>query len=498
MKKKILKILLFLVLPNIGFSSYYYKKENNKIYFDEYGNGFNRNNEVKNVDYNSFAELKNYYAKDKNFGYWEGKKIQDSDGKTFNILPGGISHYIDKYAKDKNHVYYNGEILEGANPKTIERLIDDFLKDDKNVFFRNKKMKNVDVKTFQALDEEYAKDKNHIYYEENIIEDADTNTFEKFFDVEAEINHYIRIKYYRDKNNVYYKGKKLDVDRKTFEVLNEHFSKDKNHLYYNNRNAKEVDVKTFKIISQDSKKIYIFKDKNHLYNESSDVMENIDLKTFEILKNGKYKDKNGIYKYEANRLRIDFDSIDPKEYEKLSRAYTKYKNSIYWYDTKMENVDVKSFKVLYDNLSSYAKDKNHIYNGLETIGSGEIKNPETFEFLPNGIIYGTLYGKDKYNAYYIKSKQLNCFSEYHYVYKIKGINKDKIKVLNEWFIKDDKNIYFNGEILEGADYDTFEVLSSGEVKDKNRSYKDLIKQEEEKYYKTRSGWNIEDLGNKKK
>ena len=49
--------------------------------------------------------------------------------------------------------------------------------------------------------------------------------------------------------------------------------------------------------------------------------------------------------------------------------------------------------------------------------------------------------------------------------------------MNKWFIKDDKNIYFKGEILESADYNTFEVLPNGEGKDKNRSYEYLTKDE---------------------
>ena len=57
---------------------------------------------------------------------------------------------------------------------------------------------------------------------------------------------------------------------------------------------------------------------------------------------------------------------------------------------------------------------------------------------------------------------INCFDTYYSIYEVKGINKDKVEVLNNWFIKDDKNIYFEGKILEGADYNTFEVLPNGD------------------------------------
>ena len=151
--------------------------------------------------------------------------------------------------------------------------------------------------------------------------------------------------------------------------------------------------------------------------------------------------------------------------QNLGDYYSINKGKVYYRDEKIENADIMSFKV---------------YRGSEAIDSslsGKIKDPETFEFLPNGIIYGTLYGKDKYNVYYIKNKMLNCFDSSYFIYEVKRINKDKVEVLNNWFIKDDKNIYFEGEILEGVDYNTFEVLPNGDGKDKNRSYEYLPKDE---------------------
>ena len=50
-------------------------------------------------------------------------------------------------------------------------------------------------------------------------------------------------------------------------------------------------------------------------------------------------------------------------------------------------------------------------------------------------------------------------------------------ISNRYYIKDDKNIYFEGKILEGVDYNTFEVLPNGDGKDKNRSYEYLTKDE---------------------
>ena len=200
----------------------------------------------------------------------------------------------------------------------------------------------------------------------------------------------------------------------------------------------------------------------------NEILEGANPKTAELIGFSLLKDDKNVY-YMGKKIK----DVKIKNFEKLGENYWKNDNKIYYRDKKIENADIMSFKVLNEY---FAKDKNNVYDGNESIGRG-IKDPETFEFLPNGIIYGTLYGKDKYNVYYIKNKMLNCFDSSYFIYEVKRINKDKVEVLNNWFIKDDKNIYFEGKILEGVDYNTFEVLPNGDGKDKNRSYEYLTKDE---------------------
>jgi len=170
------------------------------------------------------------------------------------------------------------------------------------------------------------------------------------------------------------------------------------------------------------------------------------------------------------------EGANPKTAELIGFSLLKDDKNVYYMGKKIKDVKIKNFEKLGQN---YWKNKNHVYSGSEAIDSSlseKIKDPKTFEFLPNGIIYDVwLYGKDKYNVYYIENKMINCFNSYYFIYEVKGINKDKVEVLNKWFIKDNKNIYFKGEILEGVDYNTFEVLPNGNGKDKNRSYEYLTK-----------------------
>ena len=208
-------------------------------------------------------------------------------------------------------------------------------------------------------------------------------------------------------------------------------------------------------------------DKGKVY-YGNEILEGVNPKTVELIGFSLLKDDKNVY-YMGEKIK----NVKIKNFEKLGQNYWKNDNKIYYRDKKIENADIMSFKVLNED---YAKDKNNVYDGNESIGRG-IKDPETFEFLPNGIIYATLYGKDKYNVYYIKNKMSNCLDSFYFIYEVKGINKDKVEVLNKWFIKDDKNIYFEGKILEGVDYNTFEVLPNGDGKDKNQSYEYLTKDE---------------------
>lgn len=185
-----------------------------------------------------------------------------------------------------------------------------------------------------------------------------------------------------------------------------------------------------------------------------------------------------IYKgnvYYGNEI---LEGANPKTAELIGFSLLKDDKNVYYMGKKIENADIISFKVLNEYS---AKDKNHVYIGNSSIGLwklDKIENPETFEFLSDTINTDSFYGKDRYNVYYINRIFLSCFGTYTWIgFKVEGINKDKVEVLNNWFIKDDKNIYFEGKILEGVDYNTFEVLPNGDGKDKNRSYEYLPKDE---------------------
>ena len=139
--------------------------------------------------------------------------------------------------------------------------------------------------------------------------------------------------------------------------------------------------------------------------------------------------------------------------------YIKTNNEVYYkyaegkdFQFKVENVDLGTFKVLNDK---YAKDvKNVYFSGNKSF---EDVVSRTFEVLPAD------YSKDKNNVY---------SPENGWIQKVNGANPKTIKVLNQFYLKDDKNVFFNDKKILGADANSFIALDkeNGYAKDKNTVY----------------------------
>ena len=139
--------------------------------------------------------------------------------------------------------------------------------------------------------------------------------------------------------------------------------------------------------------------------------------------------------------------------------YIKTNNEVYYkyaegkdFQFKVENVDLGTFKVLNDK---YAKDVKNVYfsgnKSFEDVDAG------TFEVLPAD------YSKDKNNVY---------SPENGWIQRVSGANPKTIKVLNQFYLKDDKNVFFNDKKILGADANSFIALDkeNGYAKDKNSVY----------------------------
>ena len=151
------------------------------------------------------------------------------------------------------------------------------------------------------------------------------------------------------------------------------------------------------------------------------------------------------------------DDIDLKTVEVLGRKFIKDKDAVYFQDTKIINADPHSF-VAIDNF--YAKDKNRVYYCSHSFQDIDIN---TFEFLEDDYIVL----KDKNHSYSI------CFGDYG-LYSAKNtvipFLPEGIVFMSRQYAKDNTLVYYNGRTIKDADTKTFVFIYDGYARDCNNVY----------------------------
>ena len=453
--------------------------------------------EILDDTFNFVKDYKNvYYLDRENDGITYKVKVLDTKGIDIPSLE-FLGDSYSKYYRDKNNIYFLNdkddkmefEKLVGANPKTFEIVDDYFARDDKNVYFFNKKVIGVDAKTFEEvgydiikdknglhilidsneteikvkslkadgidlktlkkLDNGYFKDKNNIYYglSGNLykIKNADLQTFEVLTSPYSSSVYFAK-----DKNNVYYNGKKLDgIVPNDFEQIQSYFIKDKNGIYKFEEGENEQDLKitpiNAKIDFKNLKELdwkYFGDDKNIYYfdEDSFKKVDKADINSFERIDfTGFFKDKNNVY-YEGEKV----EGIDMNSIEVVNGMCIKDKNSVFYEGKKLRNISPNNFNI-FDGEISYDKilvDKNGSYKLMENENQ-----------------------KDKIKIIPLNSKNID----------LKTLERIESPMDSSNYFKDKNGVYFlNGEKfvkINGADIDTFEVTMSGKYgKDRNNVY----------------------------
>ena len=511
-RKNLLKILILFILAG-SIANAEYLKENGEIYYKmPY---YEIKSKVKDVDIESFEPLKedreligDYYAKDNKYVYFYGKKLKD-------VLPEGFETVKENYVKDSKNVY------------KIEAEITDSIpiSSDNKINTKKISLDGLDVRTFRALENskdltsiDYFVDKNNIYYAyEDLekIQGADKNSFEV-------LGNYIA----KDKNNVYYNGKKMEnVDSKSFKNFGNFIGKDKNRVFYitGNEDIKDADAESFEIMGD----TYYFRDKNNIFviKYSNDFpagqgfikLPNIDRNSFITLSEEIGKDKNGVYyfgekikginpnnvrvieemgqdnyilqsennyyltfnsnsdlydrkndKIEAkkiNNLNIDFSTF--KYFEILN--YYKDKNSFYYRsdnDLKKikSEIDVKSADKMLE-LNDFVKDKNNLYY----FSNGKIEkinlniDVKSLEFFDDIDSSYSSYIKDRNNVYFVDNKNGK-------VKIVKNADKNTFQIVNGNYGVDGKNVYYNGEKLDSVGIEGLKIFDDSYLKDNKNVY----------------------------
>ena len=511
--KNLLKILILFILAGTIANAEYFK-ENGEVYYKmPY---FEIKSKVKGADAKTLEnvgednmEMAGFFGKDSKNTYFIGKKIKDVspkgfeildtkyvkddknlykfetdslsyfssneiktkkvsidglDVKSFKVLENNKDSYFDYYV-DKSNVYIDKDNLEkitGADRNSFEILGYSIARDKNNVYNKGEKLGNIDIASFKYFDNWIAKDKNRVFYmdERKDIKNADAKTFERMGESY----------YFRDKNNVFalkndYSDSNYNlvlemsknIDRSSFDILNNEFGKDKNGVYYFGEKIDGISSNNAKVVEELGDYDYIFQSGNdhylvtvnagNSYDKSDDNTKekfkikkinglNIDYDTFKYFEiYDLYKDKNNFYYHSDNDLKKIKSDIDVKSAEKMIelRDFIKDKNNIYHFsDGKLEKInlkiDVNNLEYLDDGnsvFSSYLRDGKNVY--FVNDEDGKIKIVKNVDKNTFKVVNGN-YGVDSKNVY--------CFGE-----KLDFVGLDGLKIFNEIYLKDKKNVY---------------------------------------------------------
>ena len=427
-----------------------------------------------NVDVNTVKIVKSKYdfinyVKDKNGIYWIGSPDVEAnrhyDKETFEDLG-------DFFARDKNYIYYFEKPLKFIDKASFKRLSDSYISDKNGIYYLDKIIKGADKNSFEIMEWDYAKDKNNIYYEDKKVSGADINTFEVKEDI------------VKDKNSIYSNGKKLEgADIQTFRKLNEYYDIDKNNIYYNlNSNLDIKRIKNtdgnFKIIEEK-----LIKNKDGMYYLGEKIKE-IDPNSFKIIRKNNLKKDNSYYAKDSKNVYyiqldpsyiLDTDNTlknvvkvlkgaNPNTFEVINDYYSKDDKNIFYISWIVEKeplikgADIKTFEVLNNDFS---KDKDNVYFRTDR---EEDLDSKSFKILNlNSQNRNGYYLEDKNGIYFLK---IDDFGNY--------FNKvtDKGKFLNDFYIKNNDYVYCNEDVLNEADPNTFKVVDehSSRAEDKNHKY----------------------------
>ena len=451
--------------------------------------------EILDDTFNFVKDYKNvYYLDRENDGITYKVKVLDTKGIDIPSLE-FLGDSYSKYYRDKNNIYFLNdkddkmefEKLVGANPKTFEIVDDYFARDDKNVYFFNKKVIGVDAKTFEEVGYDIIKDKNglHILIDSNETEIKVKSL--KADGIDLKTLKKLDNGYFKDKNNIYYglSGnlyKIKNADLQTFEVLTSpysssvYFAKDKNNVYYNGKKLDGIVPNDFEQIQS-----YFIKDKNGIYkfeegeNEQdlkiTPINAKIDFKNLKELDWKYFGDDKNIYYFDEDSFK-KVDKADINSFERIDfTAFFKDKNNVYYEGEKVEGIDMNSIEVV---NGMCIKDKNSVfYEGKK------LRNisPTNFNIFDSGMSYDIIL-VDKNGAYKLmenenqKDKIIPLDSKN---IDLKTLERIESPMDSSNYFKDKNGVYFlNGEKfvkINGADIDTFEVTMSGKYgKDRNNVY----------------------------
>ena len=397
-----------------------FSTDGNTIFYQNYG--MKTPKPIPEVDGDSFETKSNVLACDKNKVYaistmGEGLEIfepVDRDSLVFI----DSSYFADRY----NLYYYNGHFVEFRHLNSDSKIKKGLLKKNPNANawwnYKDKLYKNLKLVKYNI----YTNGDNFFYhfnesqapydeptYSYKISRWADTlgKCFFELPNVEKDTFEMLNEIYSKDFKKVYFYSRPISADVQTFKVLNCLFAEDKNGIWYNGRLAKIEHVESFEIIPNDIENKYISfcKDKFNVYS----------IRTSKI--------RFGGYASLLTQLK----NSEPNTFQVINNVWAKDSNNVYWFGKIYKKADAETFDKISERPFTefdYARDKNHVYiaNGT-TLKKG--LHGASFEIL------NKFWAKDDFVVYFLPSQRI-----------MKSIDRKTFRIIDDSSKAEDKNYFY--------------------------------------------------------
>lgn len=288
------------------------------------------------------------------------------------------------------------------------------------------------------------------------------------------------------------------ADVATFQPLNQDFGKDKNSVFWKGR-KQLVDYDTFEIDD------FIIKDKNQVYNvngqkfDELEIIDNADPKTYQLLdssienyqRKNWFKDANAVY-YKNKKI-----EGDPETFKPLNDAIAVDANFIYAIITyrgegiemlevnqviqKHKRIDgeIKPINETYVQIgnsivSAFTKSEFelHTFDSIVTV-----KSIDYWKIIVNNILINKGIQRPEIDVESFEDLDHNFSKDKDSIYfdceKIAQADNSSFKIISNEYSKDAKHVYFKNSIVAGANPDTFKAASEyGIWEDGQNRYKD--------------------------
>ena len=359
---------------------------------------------------------------------------------TLLILSGSIINA--GYIKEKNTIYFTDETTEPERKEIV---------------------KNVDFRTFKIFEEidDFARDKNNIYYKNKKVENVDVNSFqvEGFYFAKDKNNTFyisndglMKIKGFRPEGS--YAIVQLFVPALLINKYGIYMAKyETDGIVAKSLKPEEMDMDTLEVLaSEESFAVFYLKDKNNVYfiNYTAGEQKSIDNN---IENEDDAENDNVDFVIQIEKLA----GADRDTFETVS-VYGKDKNNLYFYNQKIKGINTKTFKLVGSGEFVVKDDKGVYYFVNREMKKLQNADSNTFEEVSKNEYY-----RDKNGVYY--------YDEYEgTMTKLKGADPKTFEGISYTLGKDKNAIYKKENRLSGIDPATFEEIDAAFTKDKNNIY----------------------------